>query len=121
MALTAGLYPLQAVLGAVKAHVVVGMFTGADGSISGSVGHGWVAARTGEGVYTVTLNEKIKRCVGLRVSVGGTGSKAVTISETTAGQVYTIRTFISNTAAADDVVGQISFEIWSDESSAPVR
>lgn len=121
MALSKGVFPLQGVLGAVKGHIICGSFTGANGSISASVGHGFTAAYTGEGVYTITLGQSIKRAVAMLVSGGGTGDKSITISETSAGTVYTIRSFIANTGVADDVIGQVSFLIIADESSSPVR
>ena len=59
MALTAGINPLQGIVGAVKGHKVVGSFrpNGSSGIVAGSQkGHGWTVARTSLGLYTITFN-----------------------------------------------------------------
>lgn len=70
MALSKGIYPFQGVVGAVKAHKIVGSFrpNGSSGIVTASQkGHGWTVARTSRGLYTVTFDEVLKRFMGARV------------------------------------------------------
>jgi hypothetical protein len=124
MSLSKNVKPGARQIGCVKPVDIKGSFAVAGGAYTAGSerGPGWTGARTGAGVYTVTLDEKCRRPVFYGAYLSGTAALMATMTEDAASgaQVFTIRTF-SDAGAATDITGRVSFVIRSEEMNAPIR
>lgn len=134
--LTKGMYPLLSA-STVKGRLIAGSFrpNGATGVVSGSErGHGWSVARTGAGLYTITLDEPVYRLVAFGADASfngadGTNPVVVNFESLPGTDNKTFKIVVGQEAAgtfaaadlAADAENIISFFILAEETDAYIR